>query len=319
MRLVTRIVITVLLFVCQTSANADGITGISKTNKLFSQAEEAFKAKDLKGVIKAYEEALRENTELPPQVFMNLGHAYYQVKSWNKAQKRYLEAAALTESPGFRSVAFQQLGNILFQNKNYKGSLEWYRKSLKENPENKNSRFNYELALKLLQEQEKQQPQNQKGDQQKKEVNKKENKDQPKPEKNQGQENKPDQKQSQEEKNKEQERKGGPKPGDKDKNKAGEPKPGETQQQAEQKQENGQQQKPDPRGEENQAKKDKESNMDDPESQQLDRQKLRETGLSEDQARNLLQAMRQSEVKYLQQRRFKSQKGGTSTKGKPRW
>jgi hypothetical protein len=58
--------------------------------------------------------------------------------------------------------------------------------------------------------------------------------------------------------------------------------------------------------------------MDDPEAQRMDRKKLQEAGLSETQARNLLQAMRQNEVKYLQQRRYKSQKGG-SDKDRPKW
>lgn len=309
----------VLLLVLKFTANADGITSISKTNKLFSQAEEAFKDKDLKGAIKAYEEALRESPDPPPQVFMNLGHAYYLEKNWNKAQKRYLEAVSLTESPAFRSIAYQQLGNILFQNKNYKGSLEWYRKSLKENPENSNSRFNYELALKLIQQEQNQNPESN-SEKNKKEKRSKEKKENDKdPNKGKGNQNKSEQKPGEEERNKEQPQKGGPKPGDKEKNQAGGPKPGETQQQAEKKQDEGSQQKPDPKGEKDQAKKNQESNMDDPESQRLDRQKLRETGLSEDQARNLLQAMRQSEVKYLQQRRFKSQKGGNSDKGKPKW
>ena len=62
----------------------------------------------------------------------------------------------------------------------------------------------------------------------------------------------------------------------------------------------------------------KDSNMEDPEAYRMDRKKLQEAGLSEEQAKNMLQAMRQNEVKYLQQKRFKSKSAGNN-KSVPRW
>jgi hypothetical protein len=74
---------------------------------------------------------------------------------------------------------------------------------------------------------------------------------------------------------------------------------------------------PDQQGKDSQ-KKNQESSADDPDSYRMDKQKLRESGLNEEQAKNMLQAMRQNEVKYLQQRRFKG-KGNARGKSGPRW
>ncbi len=281
------------------------------------------KKKDFKTAIQSYEEALKESPDIPAQANMNLGHAYYQTGDFKKAQKNYLSAATNLNSSSLKSLAYQQIGNIYSSQKNYQAAAEWYKKSLKTNPENESARFNYELAYKLNRKQEENQNRQNpdKKDQNKKDQDQnKEKQNQKNPQdKNQGDKGQ-DQKSSEKE-NKEDPKQGTPqnkKQGPQQGNKPGQEQPGESKSESDKKQEGAKEENPDESGKDKSAKKNQESNMDDPDAQRMDRKKLQEAGLTEEQAKSLLQAMRQNEVKYLQQRRFKSQKGGADKQG-PKW
>jgi tetratricopeptide (TPR) repeat protein len=310
--------LTAFLLLVAGVARADGITSISKTNKLLNQAGEAMKKNDRKSAIRDYEAAFKEDPELPVQARMNLAHAYYEEKDFKKALKNYQTIVSGTASESLKSVASQQIGNIYFTEKNYKAALDWYKKSLRTNPFNENARYNYELAYNLLKKQEEQQKndpsqtQKQTEDQNKKPQNQPDSKNQKSPgqeQKSEKEKEDPQKKGSPQDKKQKQDNQN--KPGAK-------PQPGEGKSEADQKQEGGQTENPDDAGKDKSNEQTRETNMDNPESQQMDKQKLKESGLTEEQARSLLQAMRQSEVKYLQQRRFRSKKGGTD-RNKPKW
>lgn len=317
LRIGIAIIILVSMFWPGHYANADGITRISKTNKFIKEAEEQFKAKAYKSAISAYENALKETPELPGQLHMNLGHAYYQIKSWEQAQKHYQTAAAKLNAPVLKSQSFQQIGNILFKQQDYAQALEWYKKSLKTNPANAEARFNYELAYKKAKEKEKQEPQKKNQEpQQDKQVGK-DNKQNPeqKPENPDSQNQNPpsDDKNAQEDKPQN-------KPG-KQKDKGGKSDSSDEQDAQEgedQKDKNGKSEKADEQGKEQSEQKKQEAQAEDADAVRIDRKKLMESGLTVEQAKTLLNAMKQSEVKYLQQRRFKSPKGKKSSEG-PRW
>jgi len=310
-------------------SNADGITSISKTNKLLKQAEEAFKKKDFKTAILAYENAQKETSELPAQVKMNLASAYFQTKDYSRSQKNYQAAISTLNSPGLKSVAYQQIGNIFSEKKDYKSALDWYKKSLKINPENESARFNYELAYKInKKKEEEEQKQNPNKDQKQnpenqKDKEKKEQKGDDKKENQKGKDGKEKDQKGQQDQNK------GQKPGEeqkgkgtdgkdgKDPKKGDDPNAPETDKESAIGKEKNKEEK-DKDGKEESKNKKEESNVDDPNALRVDKKKLQETGLTEAQAKSLLEAMKQSEVKYLQQRRFKSPKGGTD-KSKPKW
>jgi len=314
-------VFLLLVFAFPIVVNADGITNISKTNKLLTLAAESMKKKDFKSAIDAYEKAFKESPDLPAQANLNLAHAYLQSRDYRQAQKNYLIAAGNLTSPSLISLAYQQIGNIYSAQKDYKTAMEWYKKSLKTQPENSSARYNYELAYKLNQKKEEEdkkrnpqkdpkkepQQQNKKEEKSQKESSKKDSKEDSQPENKKQQEKDQPKKGSPEDKNKELKN-----------SKEGKEQPGENSSETGKKQEDGKEEKPDPEGKDKSAQKNQETNMDDPEAQRMDKKKLLEAGLTEDQAKNLLQAMRQNEVKYLQQRRFKSTKGGRD-KDKPRW
>jgi|GEM_PF-2705328 len=313
---------TLLWLVLANPSNGDGITSIARSNRFIREGEEAMKKKDWKSAIKAYENLLKEGNPVSGQVHLNLGNAYYQNKNTESAQKNYLSALGLLENTSLKSVAYQQIGNLNFEKKDYKTSLEWYKKSLKANPANDAARFNYELAYKLNQKQEE--------EKQKDSPQKDENKDQKDEKKDEKKEN---QKQDQQQGGKDQKGKDSEKPQDdkagKDQKKSGKDnndkdKKGKESDKGEEKNtKNGDkdsdknQTETEAKDGENSKTKNKEAQANEEEANRVDKKKLQEIGLTEEQAKTLLQAMRQSEIKYLQQRRFGNKKGSKS--GKNRW
>jgi tetratricopeptide (TPR) repeat protein len=63
---------------------------------------------------------------------------------------KYYQQLIHTSNTSISSIAYQQLGVIAFEQKQYKASLEYFRKSLSIEPGNEASRYNYELAARLL-------------------------------------------------------------------------------------------------------------------------------------------------------------------------
>lgn len=304
-------------------SNGDGLTSIARSNKLIREGEDAMKKKDWKSAIKAYENLLKEGNPVSGQVHLNLANAYYQTKSTENAQKNYLSALGLLENIGLKSVAYQQIGNLNFEKGDYKTSLDWYKKSLKANPANDGARFNYELAFKLNQKQEdeKRKESPQKDQDQDKKDDKKEDK---KEEKKSGN-NQPEKEKNGKDSGKPQEDKVGKDQKKAEKEADEKEKKGKESQKGEEKEtkegdrdsDKNKSETEDKNGDKDSKIKNKEAQENEEDASRVDKKKLQEIGLTEEQAKTLLQAMRQSEIKYLQQRRFGSKKSSKS--GKNRW
>ncbi|MEP1033083.1 hypothetical protein [Ekhidna sp.] len=182
-----------------------------------------------------------------------------------------------SESKKMKSIALQQLGVMSKNAGKLEEALQQLKAAIKADPTNKEAIYNYEVVKKLLEEQKKQE-QEQKQDQ--------ENKDGEDEQEQQNQDQKKDgEKENQENKD------------------------GENQEKSdEENQEKKEQEKKD--GEEQESEEEKSQ-------EQMTKEKLEEMGISEEKARQLLEAMRQSEIKYLQHQRRKPTKRPPS--GKPDW
>jgi tetratricopeptide (TPR) repeat protein len=278
------------------------------------------KEKNFQEAARAWEEALKEKPDLPAQVKLNLGHAYYAAGRWKLAEKNYQNAIAALNSPAQKSVACQQIGNLFSRKQDYKSALEWYQKSLLHDPENRSARLNFELAWKLRKQQEaeekkqteQQNPEKQKNPQ---DQNNNDQSQQPQSSGSDKKDGKDAAKNEQKEGEKGDKRKGGGNRDEQQKKDAQQQKDSEEQQSDQQGK--GGEKSPAQEGEDS---KDKNSNADadDANAMRMDKKKLRESGLTEEQARNMLEAMRQSEVKYLQQRRFRGKNSGSGGDGR-RW
>ncbi len=136
----------------------------------------------------------------------NLGNSQYKKGELEAAENSY-NLSLRDQNFSDRSLAFQNLGNVKFQQQDYKNAILNYRNALIEDPQNLDARYNYELASRFMQRQQNQEQQQQQNkDEQNKDQEKKEkqqNQDQEKKEQEK-QEQKQDQQKSEEQKKQEQ-------------------------------------------------------------------------------------------------------------------
>ncbi|HEQ99506.1 MAG TPA: tetratricopeptide repeat protein [candidate division Zixibacteria bacterium] len=114
----------------------------------------------------------REAQDLEPEnkiVDFNLGNALHQQGQYEDAVRNY-ERAISQEDSALAAEAYYNIGNTNFRAGQLDKAIRAYKKSLDYNPDDKDTKYNLELALKAKQEQQqKQQNQDQKQDQEDKE------------------------------------------------------------------------------------------------------------------------------------------------------
>ena len=136
------------------------ITRIARANQLKREAKEAYRNGDYDIAIEKYRFLVDSFKVEEEEVLINLSNAFYESNDTASAVSYYQQLTRSTNS-GLRSQAFQQLGVVDAQRKQYEQALSSFKESLKANPANNESRYNYELLKKLVKEQENQEKQNQ--------------------------------------------------------------------------------------------------------------------------------------------------------------
>lgn len=288
---------------------------IAKINRLKSEARTSYLAGDYQSAIKHYGILIDSFQVNEEEILINYANAAFLMTQGNNsptqgvdgpvnsgpvpsgeqyeiyqrlAQSTYT-GLAQNASSSMQSIAFNQLGVMAFHSapppKPSKDVIRQaqglFKSALKTDQNNQQARFNYELVTKMLeQEQENQQEQEQQQDQDQEQP---QDQDQEQDQEQEQQKSGEDQKQDQsgEEENSEQ--------------KEGDPQKSDEQQSDEQ------------QGEENQKEPPLNASP----------EKLKELKISEEQARMILEAMKNSEVQYIQQNQRKTTK--TPDSGKPDW
>lgn len=255
---------------------------ISEVNKAKERAKESYARGDYKEAARQYRMLVDSLGVSEEEVAMNMGHSYYQIKDTLNAKNTYFSLTS-SANPQYRSVSYQQLGMLAYQEGKLEEALAHFKSALKANPANEDARYNYELVKKKLEEQQQQQ----RNDQDKKDQEQKENKDQEKKDQKQNeQQQKDQQKKEQEEKQKQEQQK-----------KDQEKKEQEEKQKKEQEQ--------------------KDEKKDDKKEPQPSSDKMKMMKISEEKAKMVLEAMKNQEIQYLQQNKRKATK--PKDKGKPDW
>lgn len=134
------------------------------------------RAGKLKEALAAYQRAAKELPD-EPGVQYNLGIALHRLGQLEKARDA-LSQAALASSLALRQKAFYNLGNAQFDLKKYKEAAAAYTRALQLDPGHAASRWNLELALRRIQEEEKKKEQKKKQDKKDQKQDKKDKKDQ---------------------------------------------------------------------------------------------------------------------------------------------
>lgn len=298
---------TLLLFMTWFASAND----ISKINQLKKNAEIAYKAGQYDVAVSNYSYLIDTLHIDDEQAVMNLGHAYYQLGEKDLAQAQY-QKLALSKEEGLKSIAYQQLGALSNDPKTLEKALSYFKESIKSDPSNQDARYNYELVKKKLKDQNENQDQSQdenqdnenqeNKDEENKDQENQENQDQQEGDQNQDQEQKDSEEQDQDKQDQQNEDEEGEQNKEDQQGQEDEKKEGENQQQEQSKPEEGEE------GEQNEKEQQQAPSPSD---------KMQEMNISEEKAKMILEALKNSEVQYIQQNRRKATKRKDSDK--PDW
>ncbi|NJM94114.1 MAG: hypothetical protein HC842_05075 [Cytophagales bacterium] len=296
--------ICLLLTLCSLVVSA--VADVGQANKYKKQAEQAFAKGQYDQAISAYHQLL-DTLHIPDErARLNLSHAYFHNQDMAAAARNY-SLLTHAKDAAVRSVAFQQMGLIAFQAQKHKEALGAFKQSLKANPANEDARYNYELVKRLLQENP-EQDQNQ-SDQNQEDQQDNQNEQSQKNKENKGKQgdngDKADQQQDENEQSKEQENQQA------QDQKNGKDQPGEQSRQSDEKSKEEPEQDDKALGNTQEQADEKEEQR-----QQEITRRLMEMNMSPEKAQMILEAMRNSEMQYLQQMK---RKGKTPKDGKPDW
>lgn len=124
------------------------------------RANEAYEKGDYAAAEQAYLEAIRETPD-DARLYFNLGNSLAQQGKFDEAVTAFEKFKDMSDSPEDRSKADYNIGNIFGNQEKWDKAAEQFRQSLRQNPEDPEAKYNYELANRLLQKQEQQQQEQQ--------------------------------------------------------------------------------------------------------------------------------------------------------------
>lgn len=128
------------------------------------RANKAYEKGDYAAAEQAYLEAIRDTPD-DARLYFNLGNSLAQQGKFDEAVTAFEKFKDMSDSPEDRSKADYNIGNIFGNQEKWDKAAEQFRQSLRQNPEDPEAKYNYELANRLLQKQEQQQEQQQQQDQ----------------------------------------------------------------------------------------------------------------------------------------------------------
>lgn len=124
-----------------------------------------------------YQKALDQNPNSADAMY-NLGNAMLMQQKAQDAMKQYAAAARVEKDKKKLAEIYHNMGVILQSSKQYPQCIEAYKKALRNNPKDDETRYNLALAQKMLKDQQQQQNQDKQQKQDQKQDDKQQNKDQ---------------------------------------------------------------------------------------------------------------------------------------------
>lgn len=128
-------------------------TGFGSINGGF-WGNRSFKKGNYQKALQQYKSAIGKlKNELESRLYYNIGNTFYMLNDLKNAVKNHETAASLTEDKELLAKIFYNQALALFKQGDYKTSLELFKKSLKYNDKDDDTRYNYAVC-KLLAENE---------------------------------------------------------------------------------------------------------------------------------------------------------------------
>jgi tetratricopeptide (TPR) repeat protein len=124
-------------------------------------ARDAYKKKEYKKALDYYRSAQNkapENIDLSDE----MGQSAYKAREFEQAEKIYQQSTASKKDKDAKARTYHNMGNSRMQKKDYPGAIESYKESLRNNPNDDETRYNLSEAIRRLKDQ---QNKNQKNDQ----------------------------------------------------------------------------------------------------------------------------------------------------------
>lgn len=149
-----------LLYIALLSSSFYTFSQTSEINNLIFEGNENWKSSAFQKAESEYRKAIaldQQNTT----AFYNLGNTHYRDSAYDEATQRYIQTQKLAMNKTERHAAFHNLGNVMMQKKAYEKAVEAYKNALRNNPADEQTRYNYVLAKKMLEQEQQQQQQNQ--------------------------------------------------------------------------------------------------------------------------------------------------------------
>lgn len=146
-------ILFMLPFFAEAQEAPDAATKAAK--KYMQEAEAALADNDMATAEAYYRKAIAKDPSNAEAKY-NLGNLYYNKDITSQALERHRGAATTAEEKPLKHDAFHNQGNAYMKQKKYSEAVEAYKQSLRNNPNDDETRYNLALAKKMLEEEQKQ-------------------------------------------------------------------------------------------------------------------------------------------------------------------
>ncbi len=127
----------------------DSISLQREARKLVREGNKLYNQKKYADATISYKKALEKNSSYTKATY-NLGNSLFQEKNFKEAIPQYKILTENSEDSFEKAEGYHNIGNAMMEEKNYQGAVDAYKNSLRKNPNDDETRYNLAIAQKLL-------------------------------------------------------------------------------------------------------------------------------------------------------------------------
>ncbi|WP_147303622.1 tetratricopeptide repeat protein [Rhodohalobacter sp. SW132] len=128
------------------------------------KANDAFRSGDYETAVSLYNQAI-ENNPNDARLHFNLGSALARLGQAEQSVRAFERAKELMDDPQQQAMADYNAGTLLSESEMYDEALDFFRNALRKNPNDPDTKHNYEMSVRKQQEQQEQDQQQDQDDQ----------------------------------------------------------------------------------------------------------------------------------------------------------